>query len=98
MTDQPDTVEGPDPIPSDPKELILQSYIGHSPYARAVREKLRAVAASASSVLILGASGTGKELAAKIIHKLSARTGGTFVAVDGGALAEGLVESELFGH
>src|SRR5258706_12616053 len=98
MTDQPDRVGDPEPIPADPKEVILQRFIGLSPQARAARETLRAVAASDSSVLILGASGPGKELAAKIIHGLSARAGGTFVAVDGGALAEGLVESELFGH
>jgi DNA-binding NtrC family response regulator len=77
---------------------VLDRFIGRSPQAQSVRETLRAVAASDASVLILGASGTGKELAANIIHKLSARAGGTFVAIDGGALAEGLVESELFGH
>ena len=81
-----------------PHDLILDRYIGDSTVAEAMREKLRAIAASDASVLILGASGTGKELAATIIHGLSARAGGNLVAIDGGALAEGLVESELFGH
>lgn len=79
-------------------DALVDRFIGDSAAAQNVREKLRAVAESDASVLILGASGTGKELAATIIHGLSARAGGTFVAIDGGALAEGLVESELFGH
>jgi DNA-binding NtrC family response regulator len=79
-------------------DATLDRYIGDSTVAEAVRDKLRVIAASDASVLILGASGTGKELAATIIHGLSARAGGTFVAIDGGALAEGVVESELFGH
>lgn len=61
-------------------------------------EKLEQVALSRSTVLISGESGTGKSLIAKHIHKLSNRKDGQFVEVHCGAIAEGLVESELFGH
>jgi two-component system response regulator HydG len=63
-----------------------------------VREELARVARSDAFVLVQGASGTGKELAARIVHDLSPRRLGPFVAVDCGALSEGVLESELFGH
>jgi DNA-binding NtrC family response regulator len=56
------------------------------------------VAETDSTVLIQGESGTGKELIARAIHANSARSGGPFVAIDTGSVAETLIESELFGH
>ena len=58
----------------------------------------RQVAKSNASVLLLGETGTGKELISKAIHALSHRGSGPFVRVNCGALAENLLESELFGH
>jgi len=62
-----------------------------------VFEVLPAIAASPSTVLILGETGTGKELVAKTVHSLSPRSQGPFVAVNCGALPDTLLESELFG-
>ena len=72
--------------------------VGQSSQIKAVREQVRKVASSSSSVLIYGESGTGKELVARAIHYQSRRSKGPFVKVNCGALPTGLVESELFGH
>jgi DNA-binding NtrC family response regulator len=56
------------------------------------------VAGTDATVLVVGESGTGKELVARAIHTASQRAGGPFIAVDCGAIAEGVLESELFGH
>jgi DNA-binding NtrC family response regulator len=73
--------------------------IGDSAAMRAVKELLRKVAASpASTVLLVGESGTGKDLAAKVIHYASAREAGVFQNITCSALPETLLESELFGH
>ena len=72
--------------------------VGESLAMRELFAVLERVAPSDATVLLQGETGTGKELAARSIHEASARRKGPFVAVDCGALPEGLVESELFGH
>jgi len=69
-----------------------------SPLMQRVFDVLPAIAASPSTVLILGETGTGKELVARTIHSLSPRNGGPFIAVNCGALPDTLLESELFGY
>jgi transcriptional regulator with GAF, ATPase, and Fis domain len=72
--------------------------IGESAPMRHVLETLRRVAASAATVCLLGETGTGKEVLARYLHRLSPRAGKPFVAIDCGAIPESLIESELFGH
>jgi len=72
--------------------------VGKSPAMRRIHELIRTVAATDSTVLIRGDSGTGKELVARAIHGASGRRYNPLVAVHCGALAEGVLESELFGH
>jgi hypothetical protein len=72
--------------------------LGESAAMQAVRGQLREVAATDLTVLLLGETGTGKGVAARLLHEGSRRTSNPFVAVDCGALPSGLVDSELFGH
>ena len=72
--------------------------IGEAPAMRQVYEWITRVAPSESTVMIYGESGTGKELVARAIHASSSRRDGPFVRVNCGALAESLLDSELFGH
>jgi len=76
----------------------IPGLIGSGPAMEAIYRLTRQVARSNASVLLLGETGTGKELIAKAIHRLSPRGSGPFVRVNCGALAENLLESELFGH
>ena len=72
--------------------------IGHSPSMDQVRTLIAKVAPTHSTVLVLGETGTGKELVARAIHDQSLRADMPFVAINCGALPESLIESELFGH
>jgi len=72
--------------------------VGRAPKMREAIASIRRVAAGDTTVLITGETGTGKELAARAVHDLSPRQRAPFVAVNCGALAEGVLESELFGH
>jgi len=72
--------------------------VGRSPVMQQVYDLIARVGPTQASVLLLGESGTGKELAAETIHKLSRRADKPFLAVNCGAVAATLIESELFGH
>ncbi|MDD5507982.1 MAG: sigma-54 dependent transcriptional regulator [Bacteroidales bacterium] len=72
--------------------------IGNSPLLDRAIDIARQVAATDITVLITGESGTGKEVFPKIIHQLSARKHGPYIAVNCGAIPEGTIDSELFGH
>jgi DNA-binding NtrC family response regulator len=77
----------------------LDRIVGETPVMKAVKALLAKVAVSpASTVLLTGESGTGKDLAAKVIHFTSARAGRPFMNITCSALPEALLESELFGH
>jgi two-component system response regulator HydG len=78
--------------------LSLDNIIGSSPAMQAVFDVIEQVAPTKASVLITGESGTGKELAAQAIHQNSPRAKAPFVKLHCAALAESLLESELFGH
>ena len=72
--------------------------VGESAASRALRQTLDRIAGSASSVLLVGETGSGKGIAARAIHDASDRAAGPFVAVDCAAIAPGVFESDLFGH
>jgi two-component system response regulator AtoC len=76
----------------------FDNLVGSSSGMVEVYKMIARVAETDSTVLIQGESGTGKELIARAIHANSGRSGGPFVAIDTGSLAETLLESELFGH
>src|SRR5215831_6913181 len=77
--------------------IRAKAFVFADPKSRALFEQVEQVAATEAAVLIVGETGTGKELVARHIHKQSRRTG-PFVAVNCGALSQSLAEAELFGH
>jgi DNA-binding NtrC family response regulator len=84
---------------SEARPFSLQAIVGQSDTIESLRQLVAKVAASpASTVLLTGESGTGKDLVAKVIHYSSARAGRAFMNITCSALPEQLLESELFGH
>ena len=79
-------------------EYTFEEIVGESPALKRVLSQVETVATTDSSVLVLGETGTGKEVIARAIHDLSPRRERTFVKVNCAAIPTGLLESELFGH
>jgi two-component system response regulator AtoC len=80
------------------EEKGLDALVGESPPMQELAKQIRKIAPVKTTVLVTGESGTGKELVARALHELSPRAKEPFVPVNCGAIPEGLVESELFGH
>ncbi len=80
------------------EQVGLGAIAGSSPQMQKVRDLVRLAATSDAALMVLGETGTGKELVARAVHFLSTRAAGPFIAVNCGAIPESLVESELFGH
>jgi formate hydrogenlyase transcriptional activator len=80
------------------RDEAFQEMIGNSAPLQEVLRQVRTVAATDATVLLLGETGTGKELVARAIHRLSPRAGGKFVSINCTAIPTDLLESELFGH
>jgi DNA-binding NtrC family response regulator len=79
-------------------ENLFPEIVGGSKSMMEVYQRTRLVAPSRASVLLIGETGTGKELIARAVHRLSPRADGPYIRVNCGALSESLLESELFGH
>jgi len=80
------------------RQTSLDLLLGHSAAIRGVLDQIKHVASSDATLLLLGETGTGKELVARAVHASSARGGRPFVAVNCAAIPEALIEAELFGH
>lgn len=80
------------------EEQVMADIVGNSPAIKQLRSEILAAARTNSTVLIEGETGTGKELTARAIHRLSKRSGGRFVPVNCSAIPESLMESEFFGY
>ena len=78
--------------------IPFMQILGTSDAIEKLKENIRIIAPTDASILILGENGTGKEMVARSIHRLSEREKGVFMGVDMGAIPETLFESELFGH
>jgi two-component system response regulator PilR (NtrC family) len=85
-------------VVSEREQQDVPNFIGSSPAIRRILDMVPRLAATPSTVFITGESGTGKELLAQAIHAFSSNANGPFLSVNCGALPEGLLESELFGH
>src|SRR3954454_14130212 len=87
------TLPNPDALTVRAKALVFED-----PLSRALLERIQQIAPSDATALIVGETGTGKEIVARHLHELGPRRARPFVAVNCGALSETLIESELFGH
>ncbi|WP_052200294.1 sigma-54 dependent transcriptional regulator [Terriglobus sp. TAA 43] len=87
-------------VPDVPEEIKmhLPEFVGDALKMRELALQIRLVAAHTANVLVLGETGTGKELVAKAVHRLSPRAGKPFVVLNCAAIPEHLLEAELFGH
>ena len=72
--------------------------IGNHPSIKKIRELIQMVSDTAFNVLVLGETGTGKEVVARLLHRASPRRGNRFIKVNCAALPSALLESELFGY
>jgi DNA-binding NtrC family response regulator len=88
----------PREAPEPPRAETFEGMVTRDPGMRQVFELVERVGASDAAVTILGETGTGKELVARALHARSSRREGPFVPVNCSAIAESLIESELFGH
>jgi PAS domain S-box-containing protein len=79
-------------------ELGFGEIVGRSSALKEVMQKVARVAPSEATVLLLGETGTGKELVARALHRMSSREGNSFIKLNCAAIPSGLLESELFGH
>jgi DNA-binding NtrC family response regulator len=79
-------------------DAAVGGMVGRTEVMRSLFASLRRVAPQDTTVLVTGETGTGKELVARAVHELSPRAASSFIAVNCGALSEGVLESELFGH
>ena len=86
------------PLKVDWKAVRLENVIGKSSPMILLKEKIKKISASKSTILITGESGTGKELIARAIHSESNRWNRPFIAINCGAIPDALLESELFGY
>lgn len=80
------------------QHALGERLLGGSEQAQQLRKQVQALAGLQADVLILGETGSGKEVVARALHDFSARRNAPFVAINAGALAESVIESELFGH
>ncbi|PKK82065.1 MAG: DNA-binding response regulator [candidate division Zixibacteria bacterium HGW-Zixibacteria-1] len=87
-----------DMLAHDIKNISYDQFVGHSKASREMLDMISKVAATDATVLLTGKSGTGKELAANLVHENSPRKSKPFIPINCAALTETLLESELFGH
>ena len=93
-----DRLESVEPDDVEPKQQDFQEIVGASAALRRVQRQVEVVAPTDANVLILGETGTGKELVARAIHRMSPRKNLPFVTLNCAAIPTGLLESELFGY